>query len=106
MAEHGAVPLGIQGMRYATTVAPTVSAHRLALARLLLWSPDGRERDEGGAIVEGVLRQEPRAANAHVMRAYAFDARGKKDEAKLALRRALQLEEANVEANGAMQKLE
>ena len=106
LADLGAPELAISGMRYASLVAPTVSAHKLSLARLLLSSPDGRQRDEGGAIVEGVLRQEPRAPSAHVMRAYAFDARGRKEEARLALRRALQLEEAHEEANAAMQKLE
>jgi len=76
-------------VRYASELAPTASGYTLLLARILLGSPDARQRDEAASLVERVCRQDARNPEAYVMRAMVFDQRGRSEDAKTALRRSL-----------------
>ena len=100
--EEGAVDDAVSALRYAAELAPTVSAHTLALARVLLGSPEAAERAEGAGLVERVSRQDPRNADAAFLRAVSLEQRGQADNAKQALQRALLLVPGHEEATAGL----
>jgi tetratricopeptide (TPR) repeat protein len=103
LAEHEAA---LSSARYAGELAPSVAAHTLLLARLLLASPDQRQRDEAASLVERVIRQEVSTADAYWLRAIVLDQRAKKEDAKAALRRCLVYAPGHAQATASLARLD
>lgn len=98
------VDAAVSVLRYAAELAPTVAAHTLALARVLLGG-DAHHCAEASALIERVARQDPRNAEAFYLRGVALDQRGNVDEAKTALQRALLLAPNNEEIAVGLERL-
>lgn len=101
----GVVNAAVEALRYAGELAPTVSNHALALARILLGSPHLALRTEGMALIDRVTRQDTANPEGWLLRAVGADLRSDANEALASLKQALSIDPHYEEANEAMAHL-
>ena len=106
LEDRGLVEEAAAALRYAGELAPTVIGHPLRLARLLLAQHDVGHYPEATALVDRVLTLEPRSVDALILRALLCDERRERDAARVALQRALQLDQGRPETSALLARLD